>query len=214
MKNFQVRTCVLLVTLAACTPGDQPKRGVQAAADSQAANIRAVVAAGGVVDSILPIAEHLRRFRATAGERPDTLRHASPTAKLLLDRWARALSARDTTALNQMLLDRAEFAWLYYPDAKMSKPPYEAPPGLLWGQLLASSNTGVHKLLNKFGGASLSIRSFTCPRAAEIEGDNRLHEGCIVRLKAGQSSVAPNRFFGTIIERNERFKFIGYANRL
>ena len=126
-------------------------------ADSQAAHIRDVVAAGGVVDSILPIDEQLRRFRADLREQPDTLRHASASIDALVRRWGNAVATRDTADLNAMTLDRAEFAWLYYPGSKLSKPPYEAPPQLLWGQIMSNSNSGAQQLLARFGGARFAI---------------------------------------------------------
>ncbi len=184
------------------------------AADSQAAHIRDVVAAGGVVDSILPIAEHLRRFRATISEQPDTLRNASATRDALVDRWAGAVAASDTSALNNLLLDRAEFAWLYYPTSRLSQPPYEAPPELLWGQLLASSNKGATDVLRQFGGQSLRVTSLRCEEPVQQEGSNRLFDKCIVTVKPGTSAQTEGRLFGTIIERDGRFKFIGYANAM
>ena len=88
-----------------------------------------VVAAGGVVDSILPIAEQLRRFRGTLPP-TDTLRYASPSPEALVSRWAAAIAKNDTTDLNAMIMDRNEFAWLYYLDSPMSKPPKAAPPSV------------------------------------------------------------------------------------
>ena len=211
MHCIAVLLFVLLAT--SCSDGANHDTVAATAADSQAAHVQEVVAAGGVVDSILPINQHLERFRASV-PRVDTLVHASPSARQLLDRWASAIAARDTVALNEMLINRAEFAWLYYPDSRMSKPPYEAPPELLWGQLLASSDQGARKLLTRFGGGTLTIVSFNCPRAAQMEGENRLHEECITRLESKGARIPPNRLFGTIIERGGRFKFVGYANRL
>lgn len=199
------------LTSAGCA-SDAPPPALRTAADSQAAHVADVVAAGGVVDSILPIAEHLHRFRASIPA-PDTLRHASASVDALVARWAEAISTRDTAALNRMILDRAEFAWLYYPDSRMSKPPYEAPPELLWGQILASSDQGARRLLERHAGRPLVVHSVRCPAGAE-EGANRIREGCTVRLRAGDTLLPEAAYFGSIIERDGRFKFIGLANRL
>ncbi len=198
-----------IVVIAGC--GDSTAR---TAADSQAAHVQEVVAAGGVVDSILPIAEHLRRFRATIADQPDTLRNASTSRSALAERWAAAVAASDTGTLNTLLLDRAEFAWLYYPTSRMSQPPYEAPPELLWGQLLASSNKGATALLRQYGGQPLRVLGVQCDEPVQVEGSNRLFDKCIVRFKSGSASPSAGQLFGTIIERDGRFKFIGYANTL
>ena len=197
--------------LAACQgPPDGVRTPLRTAADSQAAHVAAVAAAGGVVDSILPTGEALARFRD--GLDPvDTLRHAAASREALVDRWAQAVAASDTATLNALLVDRAEFAWLYYPDSRMSLPPYEAPPGLLWGQLLASSNEGAAQVMRRHGGRPFRVAALRCPAPPVDEGKNRLHERCEVRLNA---AGAPTRLFGTILERDGRFKFLGYANPL
>ena len=197
--------------LAACQgPPDGVRTPPRTAADSQAAHVAAVAAAGGTVDSILPVAEALARFRDGL-DRVDTLRHAATSREALVDRWAQAVAASDTAALNALLLDRAEFAWLYYPGSRMSLPPYEAPPGLLWGQLLASSNEGAAQVLRRLGGGPFRVTELRCPAPPVTEGRNRLHERCDVRVGAERGVT---RLFGTILERDGRFKFLGYANPL
>ena len=183
------------------------------AADSQAAHVRDVVAAGGTVDSILPIAEHLQRFRASL-PKIDSLSHASSSIDARVARWARAVSTRDTASLNAMVLDRAEFAWLYYPGSRMSMPPYEAPPELLWGQILVSSDEGARRMLARHGGRPLRVTALACPDSVEIEGVNRVRQNCTVALRSSDTPLPPNRYFGSIIERDGRFKFLSMANRL
>jgi len=200
-------------SLSACKKDSGTRPAPITSADSQQQHIAEVVAAGGVVDSVLPIATQLERFRAGLTDRPDTLRRASASRDALVERWARALASADTSDLNAMLLDRAEFAWLYYPESAMSKPPYEAPPQLLWGQLLASSNGGAQQLVKKFGGHSFAVRSLKCPDAPTVEGENRLHQHCLVMVRAVGAPTTPTEFFGSIVERAGRFKFLGYANR-
>ena len=185
----------------------------KAPADDQPQHIADVVAKGGVVDSMLPIAEQLERFRATISERPDTLRHASKSIASLVTRWTLAVASSDTVALNAMLLDRAEFAWLYYPGSKMSLPPYEAAPQLLWGQMLSTSEAGVQSVLKVLASSSYKVAGVNCPNPPVVEGANRLHEGCNIKVeRAGASSEGA--YFGTIIERDGRFKFVSYASRL
>jgi hypothetical protein len=200
---------VALLNATACATSDAPR----SAADSQAAHIAEVAAAGGVVDSILPIDEQLRRF-SVGLDRTDTLRHASPSRDALVRRFLEALSTSDTTSLNAMVLDRSEFAFLYYPTAAISKPPYEAPPQLLWGQIISSSNEGLSKLLVRTAGESIALDGIACDTAVVSEGDNLLHSNCRVTLRIGRGAPTTGRLFGTIIERGGRFKFIGYANAL
>ncbi len=199
---------LLLAATTACADKPAPSP-----ANEQATHVAEVVAAGGVVDSILPIDEQLRRFR-DALPPIDTLLHASPSREALVTRWAAAIATNDSSDLNAMIMDRAEFAWLYYPDSPMSKPPYEAPPQLLWGQLLASSNKGATQLVNRFGGRRVTVSRFRCPTPPDTQGANVLHSKCEARLTAPGTQTVDGILFGTIIERDGRFKFVGLSTDL
>ena len=202
---------LLILACAACT---SPERSAaEQAAEEQAAHIRDVVAAGGVVDSILPVEEHLRRFRVDLPS-VDTLQHASPSMDALVARLAHAVSTHDTTDLNAMVLNRQEFAWLYYPESPMSRPPYEAPPELLWGQILASSDKGARQLVNRLGGSTITVSRLRCPTAPDTAGANLLHTRCEVRFAAPGKPTLEGNLFGSVIERDGRFKFMGFANRI
>jgi hypothetical protein len=206
-----LRRLIGVLSLAAC---QSPERGPTPADETKAQqrHVDSVVSAGGVVDSILPIAEQLRRFQH--GLQPvDTFHHASASREALVARLAVALSAKDTADIRRMVIDRAEFAFLFYPSSAMSIPPYEAPPQLLWGQILASSEKGIRRLIDRLGGASITVRDLTCP-APEHEGANQLHQRCTVQLTAAGRPPLRGTLFGTIVERDGRFKFLGYANRI
>lgn len=203
-----------LLTLLACAIACSERNTALTAANAQSAHVAAVVAAGGVVDSILPLDEHLQRFRQTVQDRPDTLRHASSSRDALVERWTTAVATHDTVALNAMVIDRAEFGWLYYPTSHLMQPPYEAPPELLWGQILANSDEGARKILHKIGGLDIELERVSCPDGAVTEGSNRLHDRCLVTLRVGAERHVDVRLFGTILERDGRFKFISFANML
>lgn len=204
LRRLLVSACVAVT--ASCGCGDAAVRSVT---DSSAAAI-----GPDHVDSARTPTEHLARFRRAAGSPVDTLRHAAPTLHGLVRAWAAALSARDTTALLDLAFDRAEFAWLFYPDSPMSKPPYEMPPGLLWSQMAGNSDEGLQKVLELLGGKSLAVTAVKCPALPPREGRNLLRQGCVVSLKVGNDSLAAERYFGSIVERDGRFKFLSHANRL
>jgi len=208
---FVFAAAVSAATISGCgANSDQPPR---TAADSQAAHVAEVAAAGGVVDSILPMDEQLRRFREGMTA-PDTFRNAATSREALVEQWLRAIGKSDTATLNMLLLDRAEFAFLYFPTSPMIAPPYEAPPQLLWGQILASSNDGLPKMLRRFAGKALSSPSLTCPDTGVVEGENRTWSRCELSFRVNGTETARGRYFGTIVERAGRFKFLGYANEL
>ena len=115
------------------------------------ASAGASVAAARVVDSIVPVDEATRRFKAARGDPGATvLEGASNTRAALIDRFARALAARDTVELRAMALSAGEFIDLYYPTSIYSKPPYRQSPELVWFLIQQNSEKGIRRALDRY----------------------------------------------------------------
>jgi hypothetical protein len=204
-RTFLHRTLPItsLAIAAACAAGDG-----QAAADSPAA----VAAPATVIDSALPRDEEIRRFRQGLAE-PAALAHGAPSADSLVARFARAVEARDTAALRALRIDRAEFAYLYYPTNALARPPYDLAPGLMWFQLEGNSGRGLYHVLDERGGRPLTIVGHRCEQVTR-EGENRVYGGCVVRRLQAPGDTVQEQLFGAIVERGGTFKFVSYSNRL
>ena len=199
-RSWRVRAAVLVT--AACTRGETP-----AVADSAATAAPAVV-----VDSVVPREEELWRFRQ--GVDPvDALVGGAPSADALVRRFATALETRDTATLRALRVDRAEFAWTYYPTSKLARPPYDLSPALMWFQLEGNSGRGLFHALEERGGRPLRMVSHACPQV-EVEGANRIHSGCTVRRLQAPGDTVQEQLFGAILERGGAFKFLSYSNEL
>lgn len=183
--------------------------------DADASDTTAAARSAAAVDSVLPLEEQARRFRLTLAERTDTLRSAAPTRDALVERFADALARFDTLALTRLVIDRAEFIDLYWAESPLRRPPYSMPPELLWMQFRNNGADGGVKLRHAFGPGGRPFRylSYRCPEAPRIEGRNRLWGPCTVRHLTA-AGVAEDRLFGAILERDGRFKFVTYANKL
>lgn len=168
-------------------------------------------AAAATVDSIRPIAEELAHFRAGVGARREVraLRGGARSRDELVARFSRALAAHDTAALAGLQLDAGEFAWLYYPYTVYTHAPYRQAPGVVWLLTTQNSEKGLRRLLERYGGRDPG-HDYECG-TREPQDLNVLHGACVVRL-AGDS--ARRRLFGTIMERDGRFKLVSYANEL
>ncbi|HXG43556.1 MAG TPA: hypothetical protein VNJ71_02245 [Gemmatimonadales bacterium] len=169
--------------------------------------------AASAVDSALPPAEALRRFRREIPE-VAALQGGATTRDGLVERFVHALEARDTVVLAALVLTRAEFAWLYYPTSRMARPPYELPPDLAWFQLDLRGQRGIAAALEAFGGRRLAYRGYDCPQKPVVEGRNRLWAPCLVRLAGPGGREERLRLFGAILERGGVWKFVNYSNRL
>jgi hypothetical protein len=165
-----------------------------------------------VVDSILPIAEEIRRFREVLGPDPGSLSGGASSREALVDRFAGALAQRDTAALRDMLLTRDEFGWLYYPHTRFTAPPYELPPSFVWFQIENGSGQGLGRLLERLAGPDFEVLGHSCPPEPLIEGPNRIWDGCSVRFDPPEGDPRELALFGGILERGGVFKFISYSN--
>jgi hypothetical protein len=183
-----------------------------AACDDRAV-ARSVVAAppARVIDSIVPIAEALRRFRADLGPAPARL-DGDSSRDALVRRFVRAVETSDTAAFRAMTLARREFAYFYYPESPLSRPPYEEPPALLWFRVREGSNTGIGRVLRRYGGRPMHYLAHRCEPVPKREGTNVLWERCRVRRVRAPGDTVEERLFGSIVERDGRFRFVGYAN--
>jgi hypothetical protein len=167
------------------------------------------------VDSLFPMEEEIRRFRADLPEAPDRLGDGAATSiDELVARFAAALESADTAVLRMLVITRAEFAYLYYPFTRYTAKPYELSPALVWFQLQQNGEKGISRALRAFAGRPLGLGGFSCPAEPVVEEANRLRDGCVLRLRAADGSDVEKRLFGTILEREGRFKFLSYSNDL
>lgn len=184
-----------------------------AACDRPAAAPSAAPAGPKVIGELVPIDEQLRQFQAGVA-RVDTLAGAAPSREALVRRFVAALEARDTAALRAMHLSRAEYAYLYYPTAAVARPPQQLDPETAWLLLTLESDKNVRRAIARLGGRTLGYAGHTCPAAPTVEASNRLWQGCAVRWRAAGGAVDSLPLFGPVLERDGRFKFVSYRNKL
>jgi hypothetical protein len=165
------------------------------------------------VDSVVPREVELARFRDGL-TKPDSLSGGEASREALIRSFVRALETRDTAALRQLSLTRAEFAWLYYPTNPQAAPPYDLSPALLWFLLEGRSRQGFYHLLEERAGAPLGYLDHRCLGEVSLEGDNRVVGPCLVRRLQAPGDTVEEKLFGPVVERGGRFKFVSYANPL
>ena len=168
---------------------------------------------GYIVDSIFTMDEMLRRFRADLGDAPSSLEEGTESRDALVRALVRALAARDTAALDRLRIDRAEFAWIYFPASPFAAAPYELPPEVLWMQLAAESSKGAARAMRAIDPGAAYVRH-SCGEGPEARGRNLLWDDCIVHWRSPDGTEEHHGLFGTILEHDGRFKFVSYANGL
>jgi hypothetical protein len=198
-------TLAALLALAACTRGEaSPRASSSGGADADRP--------ATVVDSILPIEEELRRFRAVIGPEIGALQGGADSRDALVERFVEALAASDTSALAGLAMTIDEFGWLFYPHTPYVAPPYELPPNLVWFQIENGSSRGLGRLLERLAGRPLDVRGYECSPEPVDQGPNRLWEGCTVRFTMPDEGPRAMALFGSILERDGVFKFVSFTN--
>jgi hypothetical protein len=174
---------------------------------------RAAARPAGVVDSVVPRTVALSRFRAGL-DSVDALQGGAPSRDALVRAFVTALERSDTAAFQALLMSRAEFAWVYYPTNPQGLPPYDLSPELYWFLVDGRSRTGIARALEERGGRRLHVTGHTCDPTPSVEGRNRIYGPCVVRRVQAPGDTVAERLFGPIIERDGRFKFVSFANKL
>jgi hypothetical protein len=188
---------------------------VLAAAACEPSAAREVKSPGArsTVDSIVPRDEALRRFQAES-PRVERLQEDEASREAVLAAYVRALETRDTAAIARLAINRAEFAWLYYPTTPQGLPPYDVEPGLLWFLLSSRSDKGARRALTVYGGQRFKVLSQDCGQTGAREGANTIWGPCTVRWVGESRDTVSTRLLGQIIERDGRYKVLSYSNDL
>jgi hypothetical protein len=169
---------------------------------------------GYVVDSIFPINEEVRRFKAKIGGAPLTgFQRASESREALVRRIVRDVAKGDTTDLAAAAITPREFIDLVYPSSPYTHAPYKESPAIVWMQIANPSNSGFLRLTRRLGGQAFEYESHRCAEKAERQGRNTLWLGCTIRVLNPQHETNTQTWFGTIIERDGRFKVMSFRNQ-
>lgn len=165
----------------------------------------------GAVDSILPMDEAIRRFRAGLPVVRELAGGAASRGELVAA-FVHAIERNDTAAVRRMLVSRAEYAYLYFPSSAYMSEPYRQAPAVAWFLNAENSDKGISRVLRRLGGHDLEWRGYGCAGGAR-EGENLFSRLCTLDyLDPQEKKWVTRRLFGSIIERGGRYKFLSYAN--
>jgi hypothetical protein len=166
--------------------------------------------AAGIVDSLLPIEEELRRFRQATPDSISRLEGGARSREALVKAYTTAIEHADSVALHRLLVSRAEYAWLVYPESELTRPPYRQRPALAWFMMQNATDRGISRVLNRHGGKPLGYAGFGCEPEAAVQGANRIWRQCRMRFTDNGAEVE-RKLFGGMLERGGTYKFLTYA---
>ncbi len=164
------------------------------------------------VDSILPMEALLARFRDSL-PRVDSFTGGAPDRETLVRRYLAAVTARDSQAIRDMVVSRAEFGWLVFPDHIYRIAPYELDPAIFWLQLSAPSSSGIKEMLGRYGGVPLTLDSLGCQQDTVqlFRGTMEMWGPCSVKYHTPDTTLT-RQLFGSIVKRDGQEKFLSYRN--
>ena len=163
------------------------------------------------VDSIHPPAEALSLFREGLLI-ADSLAGGAPSRDGLVAGFVDAVARRDTAAVRGMVLDRAEYGWIYFPSLQRMNPATRMQPEVMWMLHQQESEKGITRVLRRLGGGQARFAGYACEAAPQVEGANRYWHACAVETVAADGEKATLKLFGSVIERGGRWKIVSYAN--
>lgn len=220
MTGRSCRSCVLLLLVVACGTGKDTGAQRQLTSAALVDSINRArqdsvnrATPGYVIDSILTVDEEVRRFKSAIGGQPVTaLQHASISRDALARRFVTALASGDSSDMRAMALTAREFIDLVYPESPYTRPPYRQSPGLVWNQIQNPSASGLSRLVRRLGGQAIDYHQMTCDARPDRQGANTLWTNCIVSVGAPGTAPTRHRLFGSIIERDGRYKIVSFRN--
>jgi hypothetical protein len=220
MRSADVVLFGLVVLAGACTNGTDRETALLRTAQAEPPASKPAVATppawkpAAAGDSILPMAIMIARFQADRPAVTSLDDGAARSRDTLVARVVEAVADSNAAALRALTLNAAEFGHLYFPASIYSREPYAQPPEVTWLLMSQNSLKGLVTLLREYGGQSLAVAGHSCGGEPKVEGLNRIHEHCTVRVRGADGRVGEVRLFGSIIEREGRFKLMSLSNRL
>lgn len=144
-------------------------------------------------------------------EAPATLTRTFDSPEALANAVLTALAERDQATLLALPLSADEFRTLVWPELPSSRPEANLPVDYAWGDLSTKSRGHLAATLTRWGGTRLELvgLEFTGDTTAYTTFTVRRDPVVIVRAAGGE----PQRLqlFGSILERDGRFKLFSYV---
>jgi hypothetical protein len=167
---------------------------------------------GYVIDSVFTPEENLRRFQATVAAPADNrVSGGAPTTDALLRRYWALLAAGDTLAMTPLIVSRAEYAYLYFPESVEGAS--GMPPAVGWELIVRQSGRGLTRaLFQAQRGPSTVVRTL-CSDEPRTMGKSILYGPCgvVIRRDGSEETLW---IVKSLLERDGVHKLLGLQNEL
>lgn len=221
---------ILLSGLLACGDGDrsaQTRQPIPAGIDSAMVEWRSDgmlipspdslrKTPGYVIDSILPPDEALRRLQQEVTDPiPTRLTGGATSRPALIRAYWQALQRTDTAAIRTLVVSKAEFAFLYFPESALFASGMQPVPA--WVLYEAQSGRGLTAASSRARTATTAqavLQAVTCRDEGRIEGASMTSGPCGVVMRWPDQRTDTLWIASTVIRRDGRYKLLGLDNAL
>jgi len=171
---------------------------------------------GYIIDSILPPDEALRRLQQQVTDpAPTRLTGGTATRPSLIRAYWAALQQTDTTAIQGLVVSKAEFAYLYFPESAPFASGMQPEPA--WVLYEAQTGRGLTAASSRARDAlagDAALRDVVCREGGRAEGASQTSGPCGVVLRWPDQRVDTLWIASTILRRDGRYKLLGLDNAL
>jgi hypothetical protein len=122
-----------------------------------------------------------------------------------------ALEHREEGALRSLALNEQEFRQHVWPDLPASREERNLPFGYVWGDLRTKSQAHLRRTLATHGGRQYALISLKFGAGTTQYASYVVHRDTIVEVRDPQGEVHALQLFGSIIEKDRRFKVFSYV---
>lgn len=171
---------------------------------------------GYIIDSILPPDEALRRLQQEVTDPiPTRLTGGADSRSALIRAYWDALQGTDTTRIRTLVLSKAEFAYLYFPEsAPFASGMQPVPAWVLYEAQSGRGLTAASSRAREAAAGRAVLRDVTCRAGGRTEGTSETSGPCGVVLRWPDQRIDTLWIVSTVIRRDGRYKLLGLDNAL
>ena len=171
---------------------------------------------GYIIDSILPPDEALRRLQQEVTDPiPTRLTGGADSRPALIRAYWDALQRTDTTLIRTLVLSKAEFAYLYFPEsAPFASGMQPVPAWVLYEAQSGRGLTAASSRAREAAAGRAVLRDVTCRAGGRTEGASETSGPCGVVLRWPDGRTDTLWIASTVIRRDGRYKLLGLDNAL
>lgn len=122
-----------------------------------------------------------------------------------------ALERRDVTALHELALDEREFENHVWPDLPAARPERNMPMSFVWGDLHQKSEASLGRILASRGGQRFSLVSVRFAGGTTAYDSYLVHRQTVLGVRDSTGAEVNLRVFGSVLEKDGRFKVFSYV---